>query len=229
MNNKQTLQGYNTNLSGNNDTLATILQTINDLPEQIEPEDLTEELNTYTTEVEEQEVTLGDIAEAIKNKVGYAEDLSEELTTQNEKITTQDTTVDDIIRVLNEKVLFGGEEMVKYSLGEREIGTWIDGKPIYRRVFELVKGTDFTSNNTSVNHNIENIDNIVNLNVMALDTNTGLYRPVPWTYYTTQSSSEYYGGVAVDASKFKLELGKTFYNDTALSLNIVVEYTKTTD
>jgi hypothetical protein len=226
MDNKQRLDIYNFQLTENNNALDAILETFNSLPEI---EDLSEPLNTYTTEVEEQEVTLSDIAEAIKNKVGYAEDLSDELTTQDEKITTQNTTVDDIIRVLNEKVLFGGEEMVKYSLGEREIGTWIDGKPIYRRVFELVKGTDFTSNNTSVNHNIENIDNIVNLNVMGLDTNTGLYRPIPWTYYTTQSNSEYYGGVAVDATKFKLELGKTFYTDTALSLKIVVEYTKTTD
>ena len=116
-----------------------------------------------------------------------------------------------------------------YSTEERKIGTWINSKPIYRKVVTLTKGTDFTSNNTSVNHNIANIDEIINFNVMSLDSKTGMYRPIPWAYYTTQSDSKYYGGIAVDKTKFKLEIGTTFYTDSTLKFNIIIEYTKTTN
>ena len=117
-----------------------------------------------------------------------------------------------------------------YSTEEQKTGeTWESGKPIYRKVFTLTKGTDFTSNNTSVDHNIANIDEVIDLKVMSLDSNTGLYRPLPWAYYTTQSDSKYYGGVAVDKTRFKLEIGTTFYSDSSLSFKIIIEYTKTTD
>lgn len=117
-----------------------------------------------------------------------------------------------------------------YSTEEQKTGeTWKDGRPIYVKVVTLTKGVDFTSNNASVNHNIANINEVTDLRVMSLDKNTGLYRPLPWAYYTTQSDSKYYGGIAVDKTRFKLEIGTTFYSDSSLSFDITIKYTKTTD
>lgn len=213
MTNKERLEVYNWQLGENGDVLDLILKGINDLPE---PEDLTEELSTYTTEVEEQEVTLSDIAEAIKNKVAYAEDLSEELTTQNEKLTTQESTVDDIIRVLNEKVLFGGEEMVKYSIDEREIGTWIDGRPIYRRVFE-VSVSDTSEQRFISNEAFNSIDLVVEAKL----------------YRISSSSSVNNAYLPVEVNKIKSAATQIAIYPTKTSFSncthLVLEYTKTTD
>lgn len=213
MTNKERLEVYNWQLGENGDVLDLILKGVNDLPE---PEDLTEELSTYTTEVEEQEVTLSDIAEAIKNKVGYAEDLSEELTTQNEKLITQENTVDNIIQLLNEKVLYGGEEMVKYSLGEREIGTWIDGKPIYRRVFEITVSD--TSSQRFVEHEgFNDIELVVEARLYRISSSTSVnnaYLPVEVNKIKSTTSQ-----IAIYPTK------TSFSNCT----HLVLEYTKTTD
>jgi len=59
-----------------------------------------------------------------------------------------------------------------YSLGERKIGTWIDGKPIYRKVV----GIGSLPNNTSkgVEHNISNLGYVVS--VSGPVTNGSAYR-----------------------------------------------------
>lgn len=73
MSNKETLQSYNENLTNNNETLSSILNTINNLPEAGSGgggggEDLTEEIATYDSELDEQHVTLNDIIYALAGK-----------------------------------------------------------------------------------------------------------------------------------------------------------------
>ena len=52
------------------------------------------------------------------------------------------------------------ENNIQYSTSEKRIGTWIDGKPLYRKVFSGVTGntTDGNISTTEVNTNISNID-----------------------------------------------------------------------
>lgn len=68
MNNKETLQSYNTNLSENNTTLASILETINNLPEAGSGEDISEELTTQDASLDTQGVTISDIIYALAGK-----------------------------------------------------------------------------------------------------------------------------------------------------------------
>lgn len=115
----------------------------------------------------------------------------------------------------------------EYSATEKIVGTWTNGKPIYRKVIVYTKGVDFTSNNTTILHGISNIDEIVNYNVLS-KTIDNLYRLIPWTYYTTSSTSSWYSGIAVNATNFKLEIGTTLY-EVLNNIRIIIEYTKTTD
>lgn len=43
-----------------------------------------------------------------------------------------------------------------YSLGEQKIGTWIDGKPLYRKTVQ-VTNTSFVAGNNNIPHNIDNL------------------------------------------------------------------------
>jgi hypothetical protein len=131
-------------------------------------------------------------------------------------------------RIDFEKITIKNNDVFSYSTDEIVVGTWINSKPIYRKTIVLTKNVDFSSNNTTVNHNILNIDEITELRVMCFSSTTGLYRPFAWTYFTSQSDSKYYGGVAVNKTNFKLEIGTSLYDDMS-KLNIIIEYTKTTD
>ena len=66
MNNKETLQGYNSRLSDNNDTITNINSLLKRLP--VGGEDLTEELTDYETNLTTQETSIRDIIEALEGK-----------------------------------------------------------------------------------------------------------------------------------------------------------------
>lgn len=70
MNNKETLQSYNKQLSNNNITIDEIIAKVNALPEASEgtAEDLTEELETYNTRLLEQDDIINNIMTALQDK-----------------------------------------------------------------------------------------------------------------------------------------------------------------
>lgn len=81
---------------------------------------------------------------------------------QNNVVTANEEYIEPTIYVKNNNGIF--EEFIKkdnldnYSFGEQKIGTWIDGKPLYRKTIQI----DSLPNNEAVtyNHNIENVDRI---------------------------------------------------------------------
>lgn len=68
----------------------------------------------------------------------------------------------------------------KYSTTETKIGTWIDGKPIYRKV---LSGTIGSSGYTSVTHNLS-IESVINIKgfcaVLNQTFSSNGYRPIPY-------------------------------------------------
>ena len=71
----------------------------------------------------------------------------------------------------------GWEEVADYSTNEVNTGkTWIDGKPIYRRVVDA--GTSSGSGYTNVNHNIANIDTLCFYQAYMNDS--GSIYQLPW-------------------------------------------------
>lgn len=70
-----------------------------------------------------------------------------------------------------------------YSAEEKEIGTWIDGKKLYRLI---VKGKT-TTRRATVSLLDKNINTVTNINGVAIDKNGTVY---PTSYYYASNTSE---------------------------------------
>lgn len=108
----------------------------------------------------------------------------------------------------------------EYSTEERRIGTWIDGKPLYRKVVNFGE----LPNNTAkeISHNISNIDKIIRLSGYAYRPADGFFIPIPQGAYNNTACS-------IFSNSTKITI--TTYTDRSLFTEcyIVIEYTKTTD
>lgn len=106
-----------------------------------------------------------------------------------------------------------------YSTSERRIGTWIDGKPIYRKV---VSKKVTTTGSTNIAHGINNIDIITNLRGFIYLTG-GVFVPIP-----QNTSNGAIGNIQFWSSRDNI----AFNNSISLSdytVYFIFEYTKTTD
>ena len=115
-----------------------------------------------------------------------------------------------------------------YSTEEKIVGTWIDGKRIYRKVLSF-SASDFTYNTMHFNHNISNIDNIVTQKCNWYDSAADRWRTVPSSYYGSLEWSAQFG---TSASQITFELGNaalTRVRESATKIFVTLEYTKTTD
>lgn len=115
----------------------------------------------------------------------------------------------------------------KYSTNEERIGTWIDGKPIYRKVVVL---TSFSAGETIVNHNISNIDKIINVSGFAYRRG-GDYEILP-TIVPPNVQSDYQISIYdINDTRFRIYLGRyaVVANTATENMHIIFEYTKTTD
>lgn len=106
-----------------------------------------------------------------------------------------------------------------YSLEERRIGVWTDGKPLYQKTIDC----GALPNNTSktVAHGISNIEHIVNAFGMGMNATAHLIIP-----FVTTESGRYQVGLEVSTTSVSI------YTDTdrsALNGYITIQYTKTTD
>lgn len=109
-----------------------------------------------------------------------------------------------------------------YSTNEIIVGTWIDGRPIYRKTINVGSA----SGNFTHPHGISNLDIIVNSYGNFLQG--GTYRePLPKTTYA--NASEGWGAHIDDFTNttFSLHFGTGI--GTATKVFVILEYTKTTD
>lgn len=53
--------------------------------------------------------------------------------------------------------------MTSYSTSETRVGTWIDGKPIYRIVKSFATATSKTNNSATISISTLNVDNMINI------------------------------------------------------------------
>lgn len=103
-----------------------------------------------------------------------------------------------------------------YSTDEKVIGTWIDGKPLYRKVIEF---SSFASG-SMVDHNIPNIDH-VHLGVGTCGTRSDGW--ILSNYFVNIAGADYLVQI-VNKTQFHAS-----YSGTYSKFIFVVEYTKTTD
>jgi len=110
-------------------------------------------------------------------------------------------------------------EYPNYSTEEQQIGTWIDGKPIYRKVIVAASITAGLNTITAPS----NIDTLVTLRGMEKESG-GAQAPIPKAHLNTFA---YQIGMYYSGGYIYIEVGSSLTNIT--TAYIICEYTKTTD
>ena len=104
-----------------------------------------------------------------------------------------------------------------YSENEQRIGTWIDGKPIYRKVVKYVGG--FTNGQgTRIKHEIANLGLIIHTEMICVSER----RIFPYITEGIQTGIPYYDDTTITV----WSTGDSWNSRTWF---FVLEYTKTTD
>lgn len=123
-----------------------------------------------------------------------------------------------------------------YSLTtEKVVGTWIDGKPIYRKVINLGDLTDtsrWTEDGILIGFSINNLDKIVKFDTYGYSS-WGTVSLNNYMFYDNnlgQESSMYTIISVVDQYMQYIIIKNTLAFDTAVTTGVaILEYTKTTD
>lgn len=138
---------------------------------------------------------------------------------------TQASTINDsdLIPIVqnNETKSITKQDLVadKYSTTEQVIGTWIDNKPIYRKVIEC--GSLPNASNKDVAHNIQNLGITIKCNGMAVRTSDSRALTIP----DSTPSTEIVCGVSNTNVYITTQNDRSSFNNSFL----ILEYTKTTD
>ena len=111
----------------------------------------------------------------------------------------------------------------EYSTEETVVGTWIDGKPLYRKAF--VTNISIINGITNIPHQISDID-MVKINSAIYRYKEGATNTLFFTLPRVHSDGAYSIGIEVDNSKI---LTRARYTYPMAKLEVVLEYTKTTD
>ena len=119
----------------------------------------------------------------------------------------QDNVLNDAKNYINNSNSYSTEEV-------KTGGTWIDGKPIYRKVVDV--GTLPNATSKTVLHNIQNLDSVVNLKLIAKDN----INNIVCNFGGTNLS------VYIDVTNIIITSNNNF---TGYSGYVIIEYTKTTD
>lgn len=129
----------------------------------------------------------------------------------------------------------GGSSMEAYSTEERRIGTWINGKPLYRRVITdmvLPDGVGKSYSDTRYGLAALKIDELITMSA-SLTLISGSQVTLPFTNISGSGSNMKFthnkvafSADALVSSIFGNASGTSWANNP---LRIVVEYTKTTD
>lgn len=165
-------------------------------------------LNPQPSIADENKVTDSDMNE-IKSSVNTLYD------NQGDLSSLQTTTKTDLVSAIN--------ETITYSTTEQRIGTWINGKPLYRKV---IKYTGNISDGMDINYDISNVDYMDIKSAVYDATNQSNVRFQFKPYYL--STTDYFFIYFRD-NKLRLRIGSISIPYTLNQLIIELEYTKTTD
>lgn len=119
--------------------------------------------------------------------------------------------------VYDKRVLTVGEEE-SYASDETVIGTWINGKPLYRQVLDVTLTPNSTNNFTVTNSSNFEV-------VTKVDGITRITRPNGWVPVNFYNDNQH-NFAFFNLDNNRLELGNSWYANRAI---IIIEYTKITD
>lgn len=152
------------------------------------------------------------------NKITFVNNTSPLLSAEN--LNQIQDNVESAINSVSSSIQPAVYEANTYSTTETRIGTWINDKPIYRKVIDFGN----LPNNTAkrVNHNISNIDRVIRLTgITQVDSS---WNSLPLVY----SGSEYIYNTTLSCNKTEI-VCRTAQDRSGFSAYVIIEYTKTTD
>lgn len=127
------------------------------------------------------------------------------------------TTINGNIDELSDKI----DDFSIYSTTEKVVGTWINGKPIYRKVFTFTTPTG--TDDYIINTNIANVGTVLSCTGGITETD-GTLTPIP--------DAIDFGGV-IYVTSFRITNGNIYYKGNSAYGNkpafAIIEYTKSTD
>lgn len=111
----------------------------------------------------------------------------------------------------------------KYSTDEVRVGTWIDGKPLYRKVFY-----DINIGNSTTWHKVSSLDSLYIKDVTKCQ---GLLmgKDGPTFSFPIYSSSSYYANIRISSDNKEIMVQNIGFSGDSYPATIILEYTKTTD
>lgn len=146
-------------------------------------------------------------------------------TAEYEKLGKDEKESDTIYAIIDDTTTSsnsGGSSEV-YSTKESRIGTWIDGKPLYRKAGRFTILAQHASEYNDTLIQIENVENVISLHSTLHVLHSNSSRPLP---YSLDSACCY-------LSYFYSSSSLKYFNTTSSFINcpidFVIEYTKTTD
>ena len=119
---------------------------------------------------------------------------------------------------------------VIYSEEEREIGVWIDGKPLYQKTV-VIAGTSLTAGGTNrINHGISNVDYIQLVNGTYTFGDGGDKLPLPFADNYKPVTESAVVIEAINSGNIRIGVGSNYSgNVSPNTVWVTVQYTKTTD
>ena len=131
------------------------------------------------------------------------------------------TTLDKLSTSDEGNLLFNGKgingDLYNYSTEEQVVGTWINGKPIYEKVINV---ENFIIGDNEIP--LENLDTIINYSGSLILTDYANYKRV-FPYIQNNNTSKV---VINHYNETKFVVASAF---TCNTINIIIQYTKTTD
>lgn len=156
----------------------------------------------------------------ISNEYGTAQNLGYSQNYSNTTFATKDvaTTSANGLMSSTDKVKLDNGEV--YSTTETKIGTWIDGKPLYRKVFTgTTDGTSALTISTGSGTYIRTFDGTINSNYNNR-----------WKVPNIYSETQYNVGAFIMTNNYELRLALgSAFQASGLGYVVAIEYTKTTD
>lgn len=140
----------------------------------------------------------------------------------NATLTNTDCVPTAIYGIKYERVAPPQVEYPTYSTAEQEVGTWVTGKPLYRKVLQY---SSMPNNTTAVYaHNIANMDIVVRFSCCWWDSTDGRFLMSPRIDSSTVNVR-----CSINKTNIVLEAIGTNWSTRTSDVNVIVEYTKTTD
>lgn len=115
------------------------------------------------------------------------------------------------------------EDMSKYSTTETKVGTWNDGKPIYRKIF----GLGAITKSTNFNAPISNLDKMVKIEGIAYISSFSQYVSLPFSHPSTSQNYDISLAYVVSSQEISVSIGSNI--PSISNVYATMEYTKTTD